>query len=378
MRKTDSPTTWRDALRITEWFAVYMCAKIARGMDLRWAQPFAMLRWTELGKRIAMAASKAIDFTITLSKDDWDAVKGGWRCPALQIPGTCVQGIYVEGSAIDPKHYEVNHVLCLIRWGPDAHPKQASVHIHAEKALSTEELTIKWRKLAIILPVVGSILTAIITSIVAPLFKTSYVDLEGKSKTPILKIFDRSNDFLASGDAYQFPSLLKRAKREAWFVGTTFYITTDQYHDQLLSKLADGVDLNFLVLAPEGQAVSRVARLLGVAEKELVDNCMSGLRTLNRISSDARTAKVTGALRVKIVDEPLQTRLYLFDPRTPAGHSYYIPQLNGTNSQTLPGFLASNSDADYLSAYFTSVLKMWNDSEAKTLEDWKSSHPAFE
>jgi|SRR6516164_2531097 hypothetical protein len=41
-----------------------------------------------------------MDFTITLSKDDWDAVKGGWRCPALQIPGTRVQSIYVDGAAV--------------------------------------------------------------------------------------------------------------------------------------------------------------------------------------------------------------------------------------------------------------------------------------
>ena len=72
-------------------------------------------------------------------------------------------------------------------------------------------------------------------------------------RTPFLKVFERSNDFLATGDSYQFPSLLKAAKREAWFVGTTFYITTDQYHDQLLAKLSEGVDLNFLVLSPNGQ-----------------------------------------------------------------------------------------------------------------------------
>jgi hypothetical protein len=325
-----------------------------------------------------MAASKAMDFTITLSKDDWDAVKGGWRCPALQIPGTGVQGIYVDGSAIDPKLYEVNHALCLIRWSRDDHPKQASVHIRAEKALSTEELTVKWRKLAIILPVVGSVATVVITSIVAPLFKTSPVAGEAKSKTPFVKIFERSNDFLATGDVHQFTSLLKEAKREVWFVGTTFYITTDQFHDQLLTKLANGVDLNFLVLSPSGGALPRVARLLGVADKELLDNCMSGLRTLNRLLGEARKANLTGAMRVKVIDEPLQTRLYLFDPRMENGYSYYIPQLNGTNSQTLPGFLLKNASADYLSTYFTAVLNMWNNSEAKTLEDWKSAHPNFE
>ena len=226
---------------------------------------------------VAPSTLMAMDFTITLSKDDWDSVKGGWRCPALQIPGTRVQSIYVDGAAVDPKYYEVNNALSLIRWSPDARPKQASVHIHADKALSTEELTLKWRKLAIILPVAGSLAAALITAVVAPLFKAPSVGVEGKSKAPFLKIFERSNDFLATGDSHQFPSLLKAAKREAWFVGTTFYITTDQYHDQLLSKLSEGVDLNFLILSPDGAALGKVAQLLGVQEKELLDNCTSGI-----------------------------------------------------------------------------------------------------
>jgi len=237
---------------------------------------------------------------------------------------------------------------------------------------------LKWRKLAIILPVAGSLAAALITAVVAPLFKAPSVGVEGKSKTPFLKIFERSNDFLATGDSHQFPSLLKAAKREAWFVGTTFYITTDQYHDQLLSKLSEGVDLNFLILSPDGAALGKVAHLLGVQEKELLDNCMSGIRTLSRLSGEARNARLPGTLRVKIIDEPFQTRLYLFDPRARDGFSYYIPQLNGTNSQTLPGFLSANSSAEYLSTYFTGILKMWNDPEAKALEDWKSAHPGFE
>src|SRR5262249_41423822 len=104
-----------------------------------------------------MATAKAMDFTITLSKDDWDTVKGGWRCPARQIPGTGDKRFYVEGAAIDQKYYEVKDAFFLIRWSPDFHPKQASVHIQAEKAFSTEELTVRWRKPAIILPVIGSL-----------------------------------------------------------------------------------------------------------------------------------------------------------------------------------------------------------------------------
>jgi hypothetical protein len=55
--------------------------------------------------------------------------------------------------------YDINHALCLIRWANSDRPRQASAHIQAEKALSTEDLTLRWRKLAIMLPVIGSLVS---------------------------------------------------------------------------------------------------------------------------------------------------------------------------------------------------------------------------
>ena len=106
-----------------------------------------------------------MDFTITLSNDDWDRSKGGWRCPALQIPGVQVKNVYVDGTALDEKLYDVNTSLLLIRWSQPTHPRQAAVHLQVDKALSTEELTLRWKKLAIVLPVVGSIAAGLITAI---------------------------------------------------------------------------------------------------------------------------------------------------------------------------------------------------------------------
>ncbi|WP_027554439.1 hypothetical protein [Bradyrhizobium sp. Cp5.3] len=315
-----------------------------------------------------------MDFTITLSNDDWDRSKGGWRCPALQIPEIKVKNVYVDGTAVDEKLYDVNTALLLIRWSQPTHPRQAAVHLQVDKALSTEELTLRWRKLAIVLPVLGSIAAALITAVFKDASKTPSPP-PAPGKKDIAKIFERSNDFLATGDKQQFPSLLKQAKREAWFVGTTFYISVDQYHDMILKKLAEGVDLNFLVLSPNGDAIGKVAHLLGVAEKELASDCLTGIRILNRTSEEAKVSHYPGTLQVKIIDEPVQTRLYFFDPKADEGYVYFIPQMNGTNSQTLPGFLVENSVADYHSSYFTGVLRMWNDPGTKSLEAWIASHP---
>ncbi|MGY4198947.1 hypothetical protein [Bradyrhizobium sp. USDA 4520] len=315
-----------------------------------------------------------MDFTITLSNDDWDRSKGGWRCPALQIPAVQVKNVYVDGTAVDEKLYDVNTALLLIRWSQPTHPRQAAVHLQVDKVLSTEELTQRWKKLAIVLPVLGSIAAALITAVFKDTPKTPSPPLT-TGKKDIAKIFERSNDFLATGDKQQFPSLLKQAKREAWFVGTTFYISVDQYHDVILSKLAEAVDLNFLVLSPTGDAIGKVARLLGVTERELASDCLTGIRILGRTMEEAKAAHYPGTLQVRIIDEPVQTRLYFFDPKADEGYVYFIPQMNGTNSQTLPGFLVENAVAAYHSTYFTGVLRMWNDSGTKSLEAWTASHP---
>jgi hypothetical protein len=316
-----------------------------------------------------------MDFTVTVSDDDWDVVKGGWRCPALQIPGTTVIDVYVSGSVVDPKMYDVNNELSLIRWSSNDHPKQASIHIQAQKALSTQELTLKWKKIAIMLPVIGALATALVTKLtVTPQPSTGLGD---KSNAGILKLFAQSNDFLTTGDKYQFTAILSRTRREAWFTGTTFYISTDQFHDLMLSKLAEGVDLNFLILNPDNRNTEKVARLLGVTDEELSSQCLAGIQTLNRMTEEARKANYPGTLRTKLVQEPFQLRAYFFDPKSSDGATYYIPQINGTNSQFLPGFLADNGSAKFPSIYFNGILKLWNSADAVALENWKLAHPNF-
>jgi hypothetical protein len=73
----------------------------------------------------------------------------------MHIPGAEVKEVYVNGVAVDKKLYEAKTHLALVRWAGEARPKSA-VHIHAGKALSTQELTLRWKQLAIVLPVAGA------------------------------------------------------------------------------------------------------------------------------------------------------------------------------------------------------------------------------
>ena len=104
----------------------------------------------------------AIAFTVTVDDRDWDLNMGGWRCPALEIPGSQVDALYVSGARVDSAWYEVLREHSLIRWIRQDRPAQAVVSIALTEELSTQELTSKWKKLAIVLPVVSSILVALI------------------------------------------------------------------------------------------------------------------------------------------------------------------------------------------------------------------------
>jgi hypothetical protein len=196
-----------------------------------------------------------------------------------------------------------------------------------------------------------------------------------RASSAVTKIFERSNDFLSTGNKYQFPSLLKQVTNEAWFIGTSFFISLDQYNDLILERLADGININFLILDPYAETINKVAGLMDVTPKEVFHDCMSGIRILDRTVREAAKRELHGELRVKITAEPIQTRVYMFDPRADTGYFYFVPHLNGTNPQTVPGFLAANAKAPICESYFKGVLKIWADPAIKSLADWQSLRP---
>ncbi len=170
--------------------------------------------------------------------------------------------------------------------------------------------------------------------------KARSVELDHGHASTRFNIFERSNDFLAAGDDMRLPALLGRARHEVWMVGSTFYITVGQYRSLILDKLAQGVAVHFLIQRPGGKALPTMAALLGVTSEELALDCLSGIRVLQRTLADAKLAGLGGLLRVRLLDEPFQTRFYLFDPQSPNGWIYFVPQIAGikfADDSRIPG-----------------------------------------
>jgi hypothetical protein len=104
-----------------------------------------------------------IAFNVRLAEADWDDTMSGWRCPALNVPGAKVESIYVEGTRVDSAKYEVLQSYAIIRWAAGDRPTRATASIILTSALSLETETDRWRRLAIVLPVIATIIAALIS-----------------------------------------------------------------------------------------------------------------------------------------------------------------------------------------------------------------------
>ncbi|GEO05295.1 hypothetical protein AAE02nite_29590 [Adhaeribacter aerolatus] len=105
-----------------------------------------------------------ISFTTSLNVDDWDNNLGGWRCPSLKIPGAEIDAIFSGGQKIDDGKYQILKKHHIIRWADNTPPAKVLASITLTKELTTKELSSKWKKLAIVLPFLATVLTAIISN----------------------------------------------------------------------------------------------------------------------------------------------------------------------------------------------------------------------
>ena len=104
-----------------------------------------------------------IVFTTRLTVEDWDEAMHGWRCQVLNVPGAIVEAVYVEGSRVDSARYEVLTQHTFIRWIASDQPQRVAASIKLTETLSLGKETERWKRLAIILPVVATIVAAAIS-----------------------------------------------------------------------------------------------------------------------------------------------------------------------------------------------------------------------
>ncbi|TAI60835.1 hypothetical protein CWO89_38475 [Bradyrhizobium sp. Leo170] len=128
-----------------------------------------------------MADMPEIAFSTRLTEDDWDPSKKAWHCPALGIPSADVKNVYVNGNRVDSKNWEKLLGPPMIRWVIQRPPTEIVADIVIPETLIPENEKTKveveadrWKKLAILLPFLATIISALITG-----FTTYWSKAEG-------------------------------------------------------------------------------------------------------------------------------------------------------------------------------------------------------
>jgi hypothetical protein len=340
-----------------------------------------------------------ISFGLSLTESDWDPRNRGWRCDALMVPGSKLKQVALRGQIISDGSYRIDGSLIL--WLAKKVPTEIFLTVALEQDLSgleQERLRLegvktkleadkvsleqqkflserRWKVYSAIGAVASVLLTVATTQLIPALRSNEFLST-GANNAGLLRFFERSNDFLASGGAHQFEAELATARTEVWCLGSSFYISTDTYRDKLLDKLRSGVSLHFLVLNPDSPALSRSASMLNAPESELNDQIRAGLRSLLKLMLEAKKLDAgAGQVFVKLTSEQIASRLYFFDPKTPDGATYIVPQVNRANSQSLPGFLLRNKEAKYHETFFAGMQRLWNSESSVALDQWLLAHP---
>jgi hypothetical protein len=105
---------------------------------------------------------ESIAFPVRLGEQDWVAERRAWRCEALRIPGAVLDGVYANGVKQDEVPCPVVPDVNLVRWIGQRPPSAISATIKLTEGLSLRSSTERWRKIAIVLPLIGSLLAAAI------------------------------------------------------------------------------------------------------------------------------------------------------------------------------------------------------------------------
>jgi hypothetical protein len=175
--------------------------------------------------------------------------------------------------------------------------------------------------------------------------------------TGIVEYSAKANDFLP-----RLREFMRNAHDEIWLTGISFYITVPANKDALMAKLDEGVSVRFLIYNPLSPNLEEVARGFNQTRGELASECEVTIQNLRGMLLEARQKRAKGSLEIRLFSNIPKARLYVFDRRSEAGYTYFIPHIDNQNSPNLPGFLVRNTRTGIAPAYFEGIERLWSQS----------------
>ena len=200
----------------------------------------------------------------------------------------------------------------------------------------------------------------------ASIFFFSYKNILLKN-TGLIRFYHHSNDYLS-----ELEPAIQRSRREIWFFGTDFYISSGERRMAILDALRRGVHVRYLIYDSASPDLTKLSRDFGQNEAELRGECEKGMASLRELSrawnNESKNIATPGELEIRVFDVTPRGRLYIFDPGLDSGRTFFVPYVNNVNSAELPGFLLENVEAGVYRAYYAGVTKLWAQSRPITIQ----------
>jgi DNA-binding winged helix-turn-helix (wHTH) protein len=180
----------------------------------------------------------------------------------------------------------------------------------------------------------------------------SETPLDGKHAIPS-ESHERSNSYIVR----LLGAHLQHAKSEAWFFGTNFHLTTEQFRVEILDALKRGVNIYYIVFSPKSVLLPHIANSFNMPEERLENFCDGTIKNLTYIQKQALEQNASGKLEYKLYESIPYFRAYFLDPFLD-GHSYIVPYLMGANPADIPGYLIPSTDSRSVTR-FEAVAALW-------------------
>ena len=213
---------------------------------------------------------------------------------------------------------------------------------------------------------IPSVIPLVLLCVFASIFFFSYKNILLKN-TGLIRFYDHSNDYLA-----ELGPMIRSSRREVWFFGTNFYISSGERRSAIPEALRRGVRIRYLVFDSTSPQLLRLSHDFGQTEAELRAECeksMASLRELAKIWKEESTHTATpGELEIRVFEVTPRGRLYVFDPGLESGKTFFVPYINEVNSAELPGFLLQNIESGVYRPYYGGITKLWAQSQPITIQ----------
>jgi hypothetical protein len=128
---------------------------------------------------------------------------------------------------------------------------------------------------------------------------------------------------------------LQRCRNRLILCGVQFAVSLSDWRDDYLVALTRGVDIDIVMLNPNGDAVGITAKSYGMKEAELKTECEDSLSKALALRTEAKKVS-KGAVTIYLMNPLPRARYYIFDPEMPFGVLAFTAYLEDTRSSYSP------------------------------------------